>query len=228
MTLYAGTSGFSFKEWKGPFYPEKLPDSRMLAYYASRLPTVEINNTFYRMPRQSVLEGWAARVPETFRFAVKAPRRISHAKQLADCEEEAGYFFRALAALGGRLGAVLVQLPPHARVNVNNLQWFLKLVPDSIPVAFEFRHASWRDDTVHGVLARHGAAWVTADNQGGEPPALPETTSWTYLRLRAGGYTDAHLRAWRTRCEHFDSALVYFKHEAEGTGPALAERMMRL
>lgn len=228
MKLYCGTSGFSFPEWKGPFYPEKLPNNQMLEYYASHLPTVEINNTFYRMPRQSVLEGWAAKVPETFRFAVKTPRRISHSKQLKDCEEEAGYFFEALDSLGERLGAVLVQLPPHAQVNVDNLDAFLKLVPDHIPVAFEFRHASWRHDTVYEVLKKHQAAWVTADNDGGEPSELPETANWTYLRLRALGYTDESLRVWRTRCEDFARAFVYFKHEDNGVGPALAERIVNL
>lgn len=228
MQLYCGTSGFSFKEWKGPFYPEKLPGNRMLEYYATRLPTVEINNTFYRMPRQSVLEGWAAKVPETFRFAVKAPRRISHAKQLKDCGEEAGYLFKALESLGERLGAVLVQLPPHARADTDNLDAFLKLVPGSVPVAFEFRHASWRDEAVYSVLDDHGAAWVTADNDGEPPPALPRTAAWTYLRLRAPGYSDDRLEAWRRECEPFDRAFVYFKHEDEGAGPALAERMMGL
>lgn len=228
MRLYCGTSGFSYKEWKGPFYPEKLPNNQMLEFYATRLPTVEINNTFYRMPRASMLEGWAAKVPETFRFAVKAPRRISHSKQLKDCEEEAGYFFKALESLGERLGAVLVQLPPHARANVDNLDAFLKLVPDPVPVAFEFRHASWRDDDVLGVLGKHSAAWVTADNDGGEPTDLPETAKWTYLRLRAPVYTDESLRGWRRQCERFDRVFIYFKHEDDGAGPKLAEQMMSL
>lgn len=228
MKLYAGTSGFSFKEWKGPFYPVKFPNSQMLEYYAERLSTVEINNTFYRMPKPSVLEDWAAKVPKTFRFAVKAPRRISHSKQLKDCEEEAGYFFKALESLGDRLGAVLVQLPPHARAKVDNLDAFLKLVPENIPAAFEFRHPSWRDDDVFSVLKQHGAAWVTADNEGGESPELPETASWTYLRLRAPGYTEDSLRDWRKRCEIFERAFVYFKHEDEGAGPELAKRMMSL
>jgi uncharacterized protein YecE (DUF72 family) len=228
MKLYAGTSGFSYKEWKGHFYPVDLPADRMLEYYASRLPTVEINNTFYRMPRQSVLEGWAGKVPETFRFSIKAPRRISHSKQLADCEQEAGYLFKALDCLGERLGTVLVQLPPHARVNVANLDAFLTLVPDGAPVACEFRHASWRDDAVFSVLEKHRAAWVTTDDRGGEPPDLPKTAPWTYLRLRAPGYTDEVLGAWRERCKDFERAFVYFKHEDEGAGPELARRMLAL
>jgi uncharacterized protein YecE (DUF72 family) len=228
MDLYCGTSGFSFKEWKGPFYPEKLPADEMLAFYSARLPTVEINNTFYRMPKPSVLEGWGAQVPERFRFAIKAPRRLSHVKQLKDCSEEAGYFFKALARLGARLGAVLVQLPPHARVGVDKLDGFLELVPSGVPVAFEFRHPSWKDAAVYAALERHGAAWVTADNDGTVPLELPATASWTYLRLRAPEYTEAALREWKARCASFTRAFVYFKHEDGAAGPAFAERMLNL
>jgi uncharacterized protein YecE (DUF72 family) len=227
MKLYCGSSGFSFKEWKGPFYPEKLPADEMLAFYASRLPTVEINNTFYRMPRRSVLEGWAAKVPESFRFAIKAPRRITHAKQLADCGEEAGYFFETLEALGQRLGVVLFQLPPHARVGVEKLEAFLDLVPGDVPVAFEFRHASWRDGAVFAALESRGAAWVTTDD-GGEPPELPQTAAHTYLRLRAESYTDDALKSWKASCASFERAFVYFKHEDGAVGPAYAERMLAL
>lgn len=228
MQLYCGTSGFSFKEWKGPFYPQKLPADRMLEFYGARLPTVEINNTFYRMPRPSVLEAWCAKVPQSFRFAIKAPRRISHVKQLEDCAEEAGYLFTTLATLGPRLGAVLVQLPPHARVGVEKLGAFLGLVPAGVPIALEFRHPSWNAAAVHEVLADHGAAWVTADNDGAAPSELPPTAPWTYLRLRAPGYTDDALRAWKARCAHFDRAFVYFKHEDGAAGPACAERMLSL
>lgn len=228
MKLYCGTSGFSFKEWKGPFYPEKLPPGEMLAYYAERLPTVEINNTFYRMPRASVLEGWAGQVPDTFRFAIKAPRRISHVKQLANCEEEAGWFFEALAALGSRLGVVLFQLPPHARIGVEKLEAFLGLLPANVPAAFEFRHPSWRHEQVFAALAGRGAAWVTSDVEGGDPPELPKTGTLGYLRLRAPSYTDEALRAWKARCEPFEQAFVFFKHEDEAAGPAYAARMLAL
>ena len=227
MKLYCGSSGFSFKEWKGPFYPEKLPANEMLAFYARRLLTVEINNTFYRMPRRSVLEGWAAKVPESFRFAIKAPRRITHAKQLADCSKEAGYFFDTLEALGQQLGVVLFQLPPHARVGVEKLEAFLDLVPRDVPVAFEFRHASWRDDAVFAALESRGAAWVTTDD-GGEPPELPQTAAHTYLRLRAESYNDDGLKLWKARCASFERAFVYFKHEDGAVGPAYAERMLAL
>jgi len=226
--IYCGTSGFSFKEWKGPFYPEKLAADEMLAFYGARLPTVEINNTFYRMPSESVLEGWAAQVPENFRFAIKAPRRISHVKQLKDCAAEANHFFKVVGVLADRLGAVLVQLPPHARVDIDKLKDFLKLIPAGIPVAFEFRHASWTDDNVFAALREHGAAWVIADNDGEVPAKLPDTASWAYLRLRAPDYPEQTLREWKQRCAVFDRAFIYFKHEDDAAGPAFAERMLKL
>jgi uncharacterized protein YecE (DUF72 family) len=228
MKLYCGTSGFSFKEWKGPFYPEKLPANEMLAFYSRRLPTVEINNTFYRMPKPGMLEAWATQVPDGFRFAIKAPRRISHVKQLADCDQESGYLFEALGALGERLGVVLFQLPPHARVGVDKLDAFLGLVPRNVPVAFEFRHSSWRDEAVYAALARHGAAWVTTDDEGGEPPDLTRTATLTYLRLRAESYSDEALKVWKARCADFERAFVFFKHEDNAAGPAYAERMLEL
>jgi uncharacterized protein YecE (DUF72 family) len=200
----------------------------MLAFYGSRLPTVEINNTFYRMPRQNVLEGWAAQVPETFRFAVKAPRRISHAKQLKDCEQEAGHFFGVVAVLGARLGSVLVQLPPHARADADKLAAFLDLVPKEIPVALEFRHPSWQEEKIRTVLADHSAALVTTDDDGTVPEELTATTSWTYLRLRASEYSGDALLEWKARCGRFERAFVYFKHEDEAAGPKLAERMLSL
>jgi uncharacterized protein YecE (DUF72 family) len=175
-----------------------------------------------------MLEAWAAKVPDTFRFAVKAPRRISHVKQLKDCAEEAGFFFGAVATLGSRLGAVLVQLPPHARVGVEKLAAFLKLVPAALRVAFEFRHPSWNDAVVLKVLADHGAAWVTADNDGTVPSELNKTARWTYLRMRAPDYSDDALRTWLARCAEFEQAFLYFKHEDEAAGPKYAQRMLEL
>lgn len=226
--LYCGTSGFSYKEWKGRFYPAGLPAGEMLGYYATRLPAVEINNTFYRLPQKSLIDGWRAQVGDAFRFVIKAPRRISHIKRLADCSDEVGRLFDALDGLGERLGAVLVQLPPHLRVDVERLESFLSLLPRHAPVAFEFRHDSWRDDRVLGALQTHGAAWVTVDNDNAKPAPLPRTAAWTYLRLRAPDYDAAALRAWRERCDGFEHAFVFFKHEDEAAGPKLAERMMQL
>jgi uncharacterized protein YecE (DUF72 family) len=175
-----------------------------------------------------MLEGWAKQVPDTFRFAIKAPRRITHIKQLADCSEEAGYFFEALEALGQRLGVVLFQLPPHARVGVEKLSAFLELVPADVPAAFEFRHPSWRDEAVFAALARRDAAWVTADTDGEVPRELPKTAAHIYLRLRAPAYTDEALQGWKARCAVFERAFVFFKHEDEAAGPAFAKRMLAL
>lgn len=228
MRLYCGTSGFSFKEWKGPFYPEKLKADEMLSYYASRLPAVEINNTFYRLPDRALLERWRSQVPADFRFAVKTSRRITHIKRLKDCADEATRFFGAVDALGERLGCVLVQLPPQFRIDVERLERFLELVPERAPAAFEFRHASWRDPAVFDVLASRGAAWVTVDDEDEEPPELPRTGSFTYLRLRAPGYTPASLARWLDACAGFERAFVFFKHEDEAAGPKLAEQMRRI
>ena len=228
MTLYCGSSGFSFKEWKGPFYPEKLPAGEMLQYYAERLPTVEINATFYRMPKRSMLEGWLGKVPEAFRFAIKAPRRISHSKKLKDCDDEAGYLFKALEALESRLGVVLFQLPPHARVDVDVLRSFLPLIPPGVQPAFEFRHDSWSDEAVYSALEEHGATWVVTDNAGETVADCPRTASTLYLRLRAEGYSDELLEAWKRKCDEFDHAFVYFKHEDGGAAPRLAQRMLAI
>lgn len=227
MRLYCGTSGFSFKEWKGPFYPEKLKADEMLAFYASRLPAVEINNTFYRLPDPSLLERWRGQVPEDFRFAVKASRRITHIKRLKDCADEAARFFGAVEVLGERLGAVLVQLPPQFRIDVERLERFLELVPEGVATAFEFRHDSWQDARVLAALESRGAAWVTTDDEDRDPGNLPRTASWTYLRLRAPTYGPESLERWRNACETFERAFVFFKHEDEARGPKLAEQMQR-
>ncbi|HEX6996371.1 MAG TPA: DUF72 domain-containing protein [Gammaproteobacteria bacterium] len=228
MRLYCGTSGFSFKEWKGPFYPAGLKADEMLSYYASRLSAVEINNTFYRLPSRALLERWRDQVPEDFRFAVKTSRRITHVKRLEDCADEAERFFDAVDALGERLGCVLVQLPPHFRIDVERLARFLELVPERVPAAFEFRHDSWRDPAVHDVLASRGAAWVTVDDEDAEPGSLPRTASFTYLRLRAPGYAPPSLERWLDACSGFERAFVFFKHEDEAAGPKLAEQMQRM
>lgn len=228
MTLYAGTSGFSYKEWKGPFYPEDLPAKKMLAHYAERLPTVEINNTFYRMPKASVLEGWRDQVPAGFRFAVKASRRISHFKRLADCDEEVSYLFDVLTALESKLGVVLFQLPPHFRIDLPRLVTFLELLPDAVPCAFEFRHPSWDDESVDVALAERGVARVITDTEGEAVPELGASIDWCYLRLRAAAYDDALLGQWSNALQRFDRKYVFFKHEDEGAGPQFALQLLGL
>ena len=218
--LWTGTSGFSYKEWKGSFYPEKLPASRMLEHYAARLSSVEINNTFYRLPRAEMLEKWAAQVPEDFAFVLKASRRITHMKRLKDADDPLEYLVRtATAALGSRLGPILFQLPPYLRADMPRLKAFLEIVPRTVRAAFEFRHESWFADDVYEALADHGAALVTADTGEGEAPVV-ETASFGYARLRRPGYEAGELAAWADalRRDAWSDVFVFFKHEGRGGG----------
>jgi uncharacterized protein YecE (DUF72 family) len=231
MEIYAGTSGYSYKEWKGSFYPEKLAAAEMLRFYAKRLGAVEVNNTFYRMPKRSVLESWAAQVPEGFRFAVKASRRITHFKRLKDAGEELGFLLGNLEALGQRLGVVLFQLPPNLKKDRPRLEAFLERLPQEAPAAFEFRHPSWtEDDEVAQLLADRGVALCRADSE--ETPLRDELPAgrFGYLRLRRAGYADAELAdfAERIRARGWQRAFVFFKHEDEGAGPKLAQRFNEL
>lgn len=230
MNWYAGTSGYSYKTWKGSFYPEDLSNQDFLSYYASQLPAVEINNTFYRMPRREVLESWHAAVPDDFRFVIKASRRITHQHRLKNAEEATGYLLTNLEALGSKLGAVLFQLPPNLPCDLDRLAAFLGLLPAALPVTFEFRHPSWDDPAVLGLLAEHGAALCVTDDEGTAPQELPETARLLYLRLRGAEYTDAVLRRWIAlgRASGAERAFAFFKHEDAGAGPVLARRFLEL
>jgi len=231
MEIRAGTSGYSYKEWKGSFYPEKLPAKDMLAHYAGRLPTVEINNTFYRMPKRSVLESWASQVPESFRFVVKASRRITHFKRLKEADEEVGFLLGNLAALGERLGAVLFQLPPNLPCDLERLDRFLDLLPAGGRHAFEFRHPSWHEEPgVAERLAARDAAWVGVDGEDAPLETLPAVGSWGYLRLRRPDYAAADLAGWakRVAASGWDEAYVFFKHEDEAAGPRMAEAFLEI
>ena len=223
MRLFAGTSGFSYKEWCGEFYPPKLPAREMLAHYAQRLPTVEINNTFYRLPTAALLEGWRSQVPESFRFAVKTPRRISHVKRLRDCGDDFRVLLKALETLEPCLGPLLVQLPPFFKCDREVLRAFVGEIPAGCHAAFEFRHESWFVPEVYDLLASRNLAVVQSEEADGFTPA-PWTADWAYLRLRKVDYTDADLDAWlaRLRAGTLKSAHVYFKHEDAATGPKLA------
>ncbi len=231
MRIYAGTSGYSYKEWKGPFYPEKLAAAEMLRFYAQRLDAVEINNTFYRMPKRSVLESWAGQVPEGFRFAIKASRRITHFKRLKDAGEELGFLLGNLEALGDRLGVVLFQLPPNLKKDRPRLEAFLELVPEATPAAFEFRHPSWTEDDETGLLlAERGLALCRADSEETPVEGELDRGRFGYLRLRRPDYSDADLLdfAQRIRARGWERAFVFFKHEDEGAGPKLAARFAGL
>ena len=227
VRVLTGTSGYSYDAWKGNFYPEKMAAKDMLSYYARRFPTVEINNTFYRMPKEEVLKGWASQVPESFMFVIKASQRITHIHRLKNCAEPLGYLYRATATLGPRLGPLLFQLPPNFRKDVPRLQAFFDELPEPRRVAVEFRHASWFDDEVYEALRGRGAALCVADT--GEEPVVPlvATTDWGYLRLRREDFGDADLRDWAQRIleQPWSDAYVFLKHEEEGKGPKLAARL---
>lgn len=231
MRLRTGTSGFSYKAWKGSFYPEDLPDGEMLAYYGGRLGAVEINNTFYRMPKESVLAGWAEAVPEDFRFVLKVSRRISHFKRLKGCEDELGYLLETAATLGERLGALLVQLPPNFARDDERLSAFLDMLPPRCRAAFEFRHDSWFDEVVYDLLRDHvGATLCIAETDERRWEEIPATADWGYLRLRRDDYGAADLEAWTEaiRRQPWTEAYAFFKHEDAGAGPRLAEQLTDL
>jgi uncharacterized protein YecE (DUF72 family) len=228
--LLAGTSGWSYDEWKGPFYPEDLSSRDMLRFYAGRLPAVEVNNTFYRMPKPSVLEGWASQVPESFRFALKASRRITHIKRLKEVDDETNYLVDVLGSLGSRLGAVLFQLPPNLKLDLGRLERFLDLLAGRVPAAFEFRHPSWREDGVLALLRARGAALCAADQDDEPVPDPVATAVFAYVRLRREAYSPGDLAEWvaRLRALAVRDAYVFFKHEDAGVGPRLAAELLAL
>lgn len=230
MNLFVGTSGYSYKEWKGSFYPEKLPAKDMLAYYATRLPAVEINNTFYRLPQKSVLENWKDQVPESFRFSVKASQRITHFKRLNDVSNETNYLLETAAALGDRLGPVLFQLPPNMKKDLPRLESFLQNLPPETKATWEFRHPTWLEDDVLELLTRHNQPLCISDTDDLPVNHVDKTANWGYLRLRRFNYSAENLVEWlqRVRDQNWDYAYVFFKHEDEGTGPKLAGEFLRL
>jgi uncharacterized protein YecE (DUF72 family) len=229
MKLSVGTSGFSYKEWLGKFYPEKLPGDRMLAFYARHFDTVEINNTFYRMPAETMLARWAAEAPAGFEFTLKAPRRITHEKRLREAEGDVAELCRRAATLGARLGALLFQTPPFLKKDLARLRDFLALLPEPARAAFEFRNDSWRSDDVYAALRERGAMLCVTDTDEGETPFVA-TCATGYLRLRRTHYEDAELEQWARRigAEPLARAYVYFMHEDDALGTRFARRLKEL
>jgi uncharacterized protein YecE (DUF72 family) len=232
MTAWVGTSGWAYKEWKGSFYPENLPDDDMLSHYGQRLTSVEVNNTFYRMPRAEVVRGWAQQVPEGFRFVLKASRRITHQAKLGPAAADPlRYMLETAGELDAKLGAFLFQTPPWLKKDAGLLRDFVALVPDGVRGAFEFRSTSWFDDEVLGILADRNQALAAADtgDPDGDPP-LERTADWGYARLRRAEYGDGDLEDWARRLaeQAWTDYFVFFKHEDEGAGPALARRFTDL
>jgi uncharacterized protein YecE (DUF72 family) len=226
MRVLVGTSGYSYKEWKGPFYPEDLPAARFLGYYAERLATVEINNTFYRMPTSKLALGWASEVPEGFTFALKAPQRITHSAKLKDAGELVGAFVRVARELGPRLGPLLFQLPPFLRKDVPRLTEFLAQAPAGVRIAMEFRHVSWFDEDTWEALRAHGASLCVAEGEKLESPMVA-TADWGYVRLRRDEYPDEVLDTWARKilAQPWKEAFVYLKHD-DGDAPGVARRLI--
>jgi uncharacterized protein YecE (DUF72 family) len=227
--LLAGASGYSFKEWKGNFYPQSIKPDAMLAWYGERLPTVEINNTFYQMPKASVLENWAKSTPAGFRFAIKASRRITHFARLKPetAADSVEFLYRNLAALEAKRGPVLFQLPPQMKKDLPRLNEFLRLLPEGHRAAFEFRNDTWFADDVYDALKAAGAALCVSEREDNAPPPLVETAPWGYVRLRLESYSDEDLRKWAARlaATGWGDTYVYFMHEP--TAPDYARRLMQ-
>jgi uncharacterized protein YecE (DUF72 family) len=230
MKTWIGTSGFQYTEWKGNFYPEDLPASKMLPYFAERLRTTEINYTFHRIPSAKTIENWKAQTPEDFSFALKAPQKITHWSKLRDCQDTIAYFCRVISDLGERLGPVLFQLPPNFKKDAEVLRSFLRELP-TIRAAFEFRHESWLDEEIFDLLRSSNLALCLADTEKMAAPTIV-TADYGYLRLRREDYTGEDVARWATFVRQQDAqwqeAFVYFKHEDAGIGPKLAQEMMEL
>lgn len=225
MRCLVGTSGYNYTEWRGTFYPEKWPASKMFGFYAERFRTVEINYTFYRMPTSSLIDGWVAQAPAGFFYTLKAPKRITHVARLKDCAALTTQFVEAAQRLGPHLATGLFQLPPFQKRDLPLLQEFVATLPADFRAAFEFRHDSWLSDDVYDCLQAAGKALCIADF-GDKTTPLHPTARYGYLRLRDEGYTPADIERWAddvaARAGEWDDVFVYFKHEDEGKGPEFA------
>ena len=230
MKFWIGTSGFQYAEWKGNFYPEDLPAAKMLPFYAERLSTTEINYTFHRIPSAKTIDNWKQLTPENFRFALKAPQKITHFAKLRDCADTLDYFCQIISGLGQRLGPVLFQLPPNFRKDAAVLNSFLRELP-SMRAAFEFRHDSWFDDEIFEILKSRNIALCIADTEKLETPTVT-TADYGYLRLRREDYEKSDVERWakftREQEARWRDVFVYFKHEESGIGPKLAAQMMQI
>src|SRR5262249_50201980 len=231
MNTWLGTSGFQYAEWKGNFYPEDLPAAKMLPFYAERLSTTEINYTFHRIPSAKTIENWKQLTPEKFRFALKAPQKITQFAKLRNCADTLRYFYDIVSALGEKLGPVLFQLPPNFKKDTFVLVDFVNCLPEKMHAAFEFRHDSWFADDVLAALKARNVALCIADTEKLETPKIA-TADYGYLRLRREDYNNNDIQRWtafvREKGGHWTDAFIYFKHEEAGIGPKLAGEMIAL
>lgn len=227
--IWVGTSGYNYPEWKGSFYPSDLAAAKMLPYYAARFPTVEINYTFYRMPNEKLVSGWAAQTPDPYRITLKAPRRITHDRRLKDTGELVQGFCRVAAALGDKLGALLFQLPPNLKMDLGLFEAFLAELPPRVCAAFEFRHPSWFDDAVFERLQARNLALCVSDSEKLSAP-VKVTADYAYFRLRDEGYGPDDIARWADTIADTTAGckdvFVYFKHEDEGKGPEFGQMLM--
>jgi uncharacterized protein YecE (DUF72 family) len=230
MAIWVGTSGYNYPEWKGSFYPEKLPAAKMLPYYAERFPTVEINYTFYRAPTEKILNGWNQATPERFRLTLKAPKRITHDARLRNCADPVRLFLETAATLGPKLGALLFQLPPNLKKDLTLFDAFLDTFPPRVCAAFEFRHESWFDEEIYARLRARNLALCIADSDKLSTPVVA-TADYGYFRLRDEGYTPDDIKRWADAIARETASCkdvyVYFKHEDEGKGPEFAQLLMK-
>ncbi len=228
MNIYIGTSGYSYKEWKGSFYPEDIKPDKMLSFYAEQFSTVEINNTFYRIPQKSVLETWGKQVPEEFRFSIKAPQRITHIKRLKEVEDDNKYFIDVIKTLGKKLGIVLFQFPPYFKKDLELLQNFINIFPKNISAAFEFRHVSWFEDDVYSCLNDRNFPLCLSETD--EEPGIDiiSTANEGYLRLRKSDYSKSEIKKWsdKIKKQNWEEAFVFFKHEDGAKGPKFAKQLI--
>ena len=229
MSVWIGTSGYNYPEWKGSFYPETLPAAKMLPYYAERFPTVEINYTFYRAPNEKILAGWNTATPERFKLTLKAPKRITHDSRLRDCGDRVRQFLETASSLGPKLGALLFQLPPNLKKDLALFDAFLETFPPRVCAAFEFRHTSWLDEEIYTRLRARNLALCVADSEKLSTP-VEITADYGYFRLRDEGYVADDIARWAQTIAEKTSACsevyVYFKHEEEGKGPEFARMLM--
>jgi uncharacterized protein YecE (DUF72 family) len=230
MKFLVGTSGYSYKEWKGTFYPAKLPAKQMLAYYATQLPTVEINSTFRRFPTDQTVKAWAADTPESFRFVLKARQTITHFRRLVNAEEQIDDFIHLAALLGKRQGPLLFQLPPNFKKDLPRLEAFFEHVAGRAAIVLQLQHESWFDDDVYACLRKYKAALCAAEADDRPLPQLVRTADWGYVRLREEKYTKPQLAKWieRIRSQEWREVFVFFKHEDAAAGPALARRFQEM
>jgi uncharacterized protein YecE (DUF72 family) len=228
MNYWIGTSGFQYPEWKGTFYPEDLAAAKMLAFYAERFNTTEVNYSFRRIPSPKTIQKWWEGTPERFKFSLKAPQKVTHFARLKNCGDTMRYFCQVIADLEGKLGPVLFQLPPNLKKDTALLAEFLNDVPAELRAAFEFRHPSWFDEEVFGLLNGKNIALCISESEELSAPVVA-TADYGYLRLRREDYTEADMARWadaiQAKNDVWPDVFVYLKHEESGMGPRLAKQL---